>query len=134
MNPSVIAGGEITRVIAVLASFPIATAVLVGLIAGQQIPVQAWLCLVLSLAMSWLLVQGSEWARGWIITGLSLSGLGAVVQLAMDSERMGFASAATLTLIGAAYLVGAGLLGWSSSVQAYFHRANQSAALELGSK
>jgi hypothetical protein len=134
MTADVRVGTRIVRHVAVLTSAPLTVAVLVKLAAGGPVPPQAWVSIVFSLAIAWLLVRGSEWARGWIITGLALCGIGVVIQLAVGREQVGTGGAIALVLIGAAYFVGVWLLGWSPAVQAYFDRENQGAALNLNSQ
>ena len=124
-------GAGIVRTIAVLTSVPISTAVLLSLLVGQAVPVQGWIGLGVSLTISWLLVRGSWWARGWIITGLILGGLAAAAQVILNYRGLGIGGTIVVVLVGAAYLLGAGLLGWSRAVEAYFEQENRVAALHL---
>lgn len=128
------AGGRIVRTIAVLTSAPPTVAVLLRVATGASVPLQAWLSVVLSLGMAWLLIRGVWWARGLIITGFALSGFAVVIQLTLGWGALGTGATIALVATGAAYFAGAWLLGWSPRVDAYFDRENQGAALNLNSQ
>jgi hypothetical protein len=134
MAGNAIAGGRIVRIIAVVTGVPPTIVVLWRLATGGAVPPQAWLSVIFSLGMAWLLVRGAWWARGWVITGLALSGIAAAVQLVVGRVELAVGVKIALFGIAAANFVGVWLLGWSPTVQAYFSRENQEAALHLNSQ
>jgi hypothetical protein len=115
MTGSERAGKWIVWTVAVLATLPLAVAVLSTVLGGRSVPAPAWLCLGLSLVFSWWLLRGSDWARGWIITGFTLGGALAVVQIVQSSGRIAVGTTLVLALSGVVQLVAAALLGWKGA-------------------
>ena len=128
------AGGRIVRTIAVVTGVPPTIVGLLRLATGGAVPLQAWLWAVFSFVVAWLLVRGAWWARGWVITGLGLSGITAAVELVVRRVELPVGVRIALFSIGVANVVGVWLLGWSPAVQAYFERENEEAALHLHSQ
>lgn len=125
-------GARIVRVIASVISVP-SLAILAVAPFGPRLPMETWISIVFSLAMVWALLRGSHWARGWIIVSFVLSGVLTSARIVMNLDHLGIINAVFPGLMAVSYFLGAGLLGWSSAVNAYFARENEGAALNLSS-